>query len=69
MGKSGVGEVVQRLGVSARRWGTAAYALRDLGSEAGYRALLQASNAPSSWPGIGDIIYEVREKTHRDKSH
>ncbi len=47
---------------------TAAYALRDLGSEAGYRALLQASNAPSSWPGIGDIIYEVREKTHRDKS-
>jgi len=46
---------------------TAAYALRDLGSEAGYRALLLASNAPSSWPGIGDIIYEVREKTHRDK--
>ncbi len=41
---------------------TAAYALRDLGSEAGYRALLQASNAPSSWPGIGDIIYEVSEK-------
>ncbi|MGO8839200.1 MAG: HEAT repeat domain-containing protein [Limisphaerales bacterium] len=47
---------------------TAAYALRDLGSEAGYRALLQASNAPSSWPGIGDIIYEVRGKTHREKS-
>lgn len=47
---------------------TAAYALRDLGSEAGYRALLQASNAPSSWPGIGDIIYEVREKTQREKS-
>jgi HEAT repeats len=47
---------------------SAAYALRDLGSEIGYRALLQASNAPGSWPGIGDIIYEVREKTHRDKS-
>jgi hypothetical protein len=46
----------------------AAYALRDLGSEAGYRALLQASNAPSSWPGIGDIIYEVQEKMNRDKS-
>lgn len=41
---------------------TAAYALRDLGSEAGYRALLQASDAPSSWPGIGDIIYEVQKK-------
>lgn len=48
---------------------TAAYALRDLGDEAGYAALLQASNAPSSWPGIGDIIYEVRERTHRDKPH
>ncbi|MGA9779268.1 MAG: HEAT repeat domain-containing protein [Verrucomicrobiia bacterium] len=47
---------------------SAAYALRDLGSEIGYRALLQASNAPSSWPGIGDIIYEVREKTQREKS-
>jgi HEAT repeats len=47
---------------------TAAYALRDLGSEAGYRALLQASNAPSSWPGIGDIVYEVREKTNRNQS-
>ena len=47
---------------------SAAYALRDLGSEAGYRALLQASNAPSSWPGIGDIIYEVRKKMHRGKS-
>lgn len=47
---------------------SAAYALRDLGSEAAYRELLRASNAPSSWPGIGDIIYEVREKTHRDKS-
>lgn len=45
----------------------AAYALRDLGSEAGYRALLQASNAPSSWPGIGDIIYEVQEKMRRGK--
>jgi HEAT repeat protein len=47
---------------------TAAYALRDLGSEGGYRTLLQASNAPSSWPGIGDIIYEVQEKTRRNKS-
>jgi hypothetical protein len=47
---------------------TAAYALRDLGSEAGYRALLMASNAPSSWPGIGDIIYEVREKMGSSKS-
>jgi len=47
---------------------SAAYALRDLGSEAGYRALLQASNAPSSWPGIGDIIYEVQEKMRRGKS-
>jgi hypothetical protein len=47
---------------------TAAYALRDLGSEAGYRVLLQASNAPSSWPGIGDIIYEVQEKSHHDNS-
>jgi hypothetical protein len=46
---------------------TAAYALRDLGSEAGYRALYQASNAPSSWPGIGDIIWEVREKNNRDR--
>ena len=47
---------------------SAAYALRDLGNEAGYRALFQASNAPSSWPGIGDIIYEVREKTHHEQS-
>jgi len=47
---------------------TAAYALRDLGSEAGFRALVQASNAPSSWPGIGDIIYEVQQKTRHDKS-
>lgn len=47
---------------------TAAYALRDLGSEAGFRALIQASNAPSSWPGIGDIIYEVQQTLHRDKS-
>ena len=47
---------------------TAAYALRDLGSEAGYRTLLQATNAPSSWPGIGDIIYEVREKAIRKQS-
>jgi HEAT repeat protein len=47
---------------------SAAYALRDLGSEAGYRALLQASNAPSSWPGIGDIIYEVQEKMRSNKS-
>jgi len=46
---------------------TAAYALRDLGSEAGYRALFQASNAPSSWPGIGDIIYEVQEKINRER--
>jgi HEAT repeat protein len=46
----------------------AAYALRDLGNEAGYRALLQASNAPSSWPGIGDIIYEVQDKMRRGKS-
>jgi hypothetical protein len=46
---------------------SAAYALRDLGSEDGYRALLQASNAPSSWPGIGDIIFEVQVKRHRDK--
>lgn len=47
---------------------SAAYALRDLGSQAGYRALLKASNAPSSWPGIGDIIYEVQEKMRRGKS-
>lgn len=47
---------------------SAAYALRDLGSETGYRALLQASNAPSSWPGIGDIIYEVQEKIRREHS-
>jgi hypothetical protein len=47
---------------------TAAYALRDLGSEAGYRAALKASNAPSSWPGIGDIIYEIKENMQRDKS-
>lgn len=46
---------------------SAAYALRNLGSEAGYRALLKASNAPSSWPGIGDIIYEVQEKMGRGK--
>ena len=47
---------------------TAAYALRDLGSDVGYRELLKASNAPSSWPGIGDIIYEVQEKMHRTKA-
>lgn len=46
---------------------SAAYALRDLGSEAGYDALLRASNAASSWPGIGDIIYEVQEKMRRGK--
>jgi hypothetical protein len=40
-----------------------------LGSEAGYRVLLQASNAPSSWPGIGDIIYEVQQMTNRDNFH
>lgn len=40
---------------------SAAYALRDLGSNAGYRALLKAANAPSSWPGIGDIIYKVQQ--------
>jgi hypothetical protein len=34
---------------------SAAYALRDLGSQAGYRALLQATNAPR------DIVYEVVE--------
>ncbi|HSY18537.1 MAG TPA: HEAT repeat domain-containing protein [Candidatus Acidoferrales bacterium] len=37
---------------------SAAYALRDLGSEAGYKALVQATNNPN----IGDIIYEVQEK-------
>lgn len=48
---------------------TAAYALRDLGSAAGYQALLQASNAPSSGAGIGDIIYQVQEKMQQSKSH
>lgn len=47
---------------------SAAYALRDLGSKAGYNALLQASNAPSSWPGIGDIIYEVQKKMEGEKA-
>lgn len=47
---------------------SAAYALLGLGSQAGYRALVQASNAPSSWPGIGDIIYQAQEKMHGDKS-
>lgn len=47
---------------------TAAYALRDLGSEAGYRELFKASNAPSSWPGIGDIIYQAQEKAQRAQS-
>jgi HEAT repeats len=42
----------------------AAYALRDLGIEAGFKALLQDTNNPN----IRDIIYEVREKTHREKS-
>jgi hypothetical protein len=46
---------------------SAAYALRDLGSEVGYRALIAATNAPNSWPGIGDIIYEVQEKSRRGK--
>jgi hypothetical protein len=36
----------------------AAYALRDLGSATGFKALLQATNNPN----IGDIIYEVQEK-------
>jgi HEAT repeat protein len=44
---------------------SAAYALRDLGSEAGFKALMQATNAPSSWPGIQDIIFEVKEKCGR----
>lgn len=44
---------------------TAAYALRDLESEAAYRALLQAKNAPSSWPGIGDIIHQAEEKAQK----
>lgn len=47
---------------------SAAYALRDLGSEAGFQALLAATNAPSSWPGIADIIHEVREKSLRQKA-
>jgi len=38
--------------------------LRDLGSEAGFNALLQASNAPN----IGDIVYEVRKKTRLEQS-
>ncbi len=42
----------------------AAYALRDLGSEAGFKALLQVTNNQN----IGDIFYEVREKIHREKS-
>jgi len=39
---------------------SAAYALRELGSEDGYKVLLEATNNPN----IGDIIYEVREKLH-----
>ena len=45
---------------------SAAYALRDLGSEAGFKALDNASNAPSSWPGIADIIFEVQEKRRKE---
>ncbi|HTV43266.1 MAG TPA: HEAT repeat domain-containing protein [Candidatus Sulfotelmatobacter sp.] len=41
---------------------SAAYALRDLGNPAGYRVLLNARNAPSGWPGIGDIIYQVQQE-------
>lgn len=44
---------------------SAAYALRDLGSNAGYRALMKARNAPSSWPGIGDIVYQVQQEVER----
>jgi hypothetical protein len=47
---------------------SAAYALRDLGNQAGYDALLRATNASGGWPGIGDIVYQVREKMQRDKS-
>ena len=43
---------------------SAAYALRDLGSEAGSKALIEATNAPN----IGDIIEEVRENAHREQS-
>jgi HEAT repeat protein len=39
----------------------AAYALRDLGSKAGFKALLQADNG-----NIGDIAYEVRKKIETD---
>jgi HEAT repeats len=43
---------------------SAAYALRFMGSEAGYRALIQATNAP----GIGDIIYQAQgEATNKSK--
>ena len=47
---------------------TAAYALRHLESEIGYQALIRASNAPSSWPGIGDIVYQAEETRRRAKS-
>jgi hypothetical protein len=43
---------------------SAAYALRDLGSEAGFKALLDATNVPN----IGDIVYEAREKADRQQS-
>ena len=46
----------------------AAYALRDLGSDIGYRAALAATNAPSSWPGIRDILYQIEEKRRGKKS-
>ncbi|HEV2434559.1 MAG TPA: HEAT repeat domain-containing protein [Verrucomicrobiae bacterium] len=42
----------------------AAYALLDLDSEVGFKALLQATNNPN----IGDIVYEAREKAQREKS-
>jgi len=43
---------------------SAAYALRELGSEAGFKALLESTNAPN----IGDIVEAVRENAHREKS-
>ena len=43
---------------------SAAYALRDLDSEVGFKALLQATNNPN----IGDIVYEVQEKIRREHS-
>jgi len=42
----------------------AAYALRDLGSEAGFQVLLQATNNPN----IGDIIYEMKEKVRNEQA-